>query len=304
MKSFKHILVASALLGSLLYTGQAFAISSFGTSLTAAYPGKSLYTGCTVCHDSNVSWFSQYGRILLSQGANYGNPAGFPSVISRAGTLDFDNDGFTVNQEANGGSFAGGSLVGTPQLTGIVINDGVVSAVAGGLTSLDVLTSSASSSPYVTVPAGHKNIGNTVEYTLSNVNAEAGVTLIFSTGGIQTGATVQFIDTYSAINIPATGDTNGRWSIGQDGSISITILDGGSYDLYAAAGIVQSSLAITTTNPPVGNVAGGGDGGDSEGSLHCMTTNVGTQAAMFFVLFMVTLLIRRRTVSSLTIPKQ
>jgi len=310
MKQLTKIASLNVMFASLLLcSGQASALPTFGSNLNAAYPGKNLYTGsCLVCHDSandDPSWFSQYGRILQSQGAD-DDFLSITPMITSAGMLDFDLDGFTVNQEIEGGSFAGGSLIGTPTLAGSTAG-GAVSATSSNA-NINALTASVSTSPYTTVAAGHKNIGGTVVYTLSNFAAgSASITLLFNSGGIQSAATVQFIDNYSAASlaIPATGDADSTgWSANADGSITIHVTDDGIYDLYSGVvgslGVIQTSLAITTTTPPTGILpAGFGDNEDGEGSeggLHCMATDMNSQGLMFLALLAIGLFIRRKSI--------
>ena len=322
MRPITTILTATTLLGGVLISTQAHAISAFGTPLNNAYPGKNLYTGsCLTCHSNtsgeNISWFSQYGKILLANGANYDNPSTFSSVITRAGTVDYDNDGFTVDQEIYGDSFANGGLAGNPalifrdQANVVAGSGGKAFGLATAPVTLDSLSSSLNNDAYITIPAGHKNIvSGVVEYTLGNVTAGSGsAKLLFNTGGIQTTTTVQFVDTYSgtATTIPATGNINGSWVVGTDGSITVTIADDGLFDLYsntatspfydpyAATSIIKTRLAITTTSPTTGTVANvGGGGGDDEGGLHCMTSGLSTYGFMLLGLLTTGLLVRRK----------
>lgn len=399
----KLLLSTTALFTSMLITEQANAISAFGTPLNNAYPGKNLYTGsCLTCHATptgeNIAWFSQYGKILLSQGANYGNPATFPAVIERAGKLDYDNDGFTVDQEIYGGSFTDGVLANNPS-TFFVGSKSDSSRTAFGLATapatLDYLSSTLDNSPYIIVPNSHKNIvSGVIDYTLSNVTTQGTTKFLFNTGGIQPNPTVQFVDTLNATStiIPAMGSTDGSWTVGNDGSISVTITDDGAFDLYSVAnfqakaiarstnftptnvfdiytgvspdakisplatvvdgatidpyaiidayafidagatigsyayvspntyvnaivdpyvsvnadvytqvslpnpvGTISSRIAITTTAPATGVIAGGAAGSANDsGSLHCMTTGLGTQGLMFLGLLGATFLVRRK----------
>jgi len=318
MTKLKTITSTAVLLAGSLFSTQASAITAFGTPMNNAYPGMNLYTGsCLTCHANpsgdNIAWFSQYGKILLANGANYDSPGTFPSVLTRSGAADYDNDGFTVDQEIYGGSFANGGLAGNPALsfTGSTAGTGGKEfGLATAPVTLDTLTSSLNNDPYITVPTGHKNIvSGVVDYTLGNVTTgSAAVKLLFNTGGIQTAPTVQFVDTYSgtATVIPATGNINGSWVVGTDGSITVTIADDGVFDLYsntnpsafydpyASPNIIQTRLAITTSSPTTGSVANvGGDGGD-EGGLHCMTSGLSTYGFMLFGLLAAGLLAKRK----------
>ena len=322
MIKLKTVTSTAVLLAGSLFSTQASAISAFGTPLNTAYPGKNLYTGsCLTCHANtsgdNIAWFSQYGKILLANGANYDNPGTFSGVITRAGVVDYDNDGFTVDQEIYGNSFANGGLAGNPalifrdQANVVTGNGGKEFGLATAPVTLDALTSSLNNDPYIVVPAGHRNIvSGVVEYTLGNVTTGgAPAKLLFNTGGIQTTTTVQFVDTYSgtATVIPATGNINGSWVVGTDGSITVTIADDGAFDLYsntnpsafydpyASPNIIQTRLAITTTSPTTGtvtNVGGSGDGDD--GGLHCMTSGLSTYGFMLFGLLTAGLLVKRK----------
>lgn len=312
MRPLQTFFTIGAILASAILSTQAHALSAFGTPLNTAYPSKGLYTGsCLICHANpsgeSIAGFSQYGKILIANGANYGSPGAFSSVITRAGAVDYDNDGFTVNQEIYGNSFANGSLAGNPALsfTGSTAGSGGKEfGLATAPVTLDALTSSLNNDPYIVVPTGQKNIvSGVIEYTLGNVTAGSGsVKLLFNTGGIQTTSTVQFVDTYSntVANIPAAGNINGSWVVGTDGSITVTIADDGLFDLYstaidpyATAGIIKTGLAITTTSPTVGSVANVGGGGNQSG-LHCMVSGLSTYGFMFFVLLAAGLLVKRK----------
>jgi len=268
MKKVIAIASATILFASTLLVSQAQAVPGLGTVLNTAYPGKNLYTGsCLTCHANStgddISVFYNYGNILRTQGVNYDSPTSFLPAIQRAGLLDFDNDGFTINQEVEGGSFSNGGLSGSPALifrnvTGVVAD---ANGKAFGLATspapatLNSLSSTLNNSTYITVPIGHRNIvSGVVDYTLNNVTTSGAVKLLFSTGGIQANPTVQFINTVAgtatAITASALDADGGSWVVGNDGSISVTIDDGGAFDLYSTANFQAEAVARSINFTP------------------------------------------------------
>ena len=266
MRPIKTFFAASTILASTVLVTQAHAISAFGTPLNAAYPGKTLYTGsCLTCHANpsgdNIAWFSQYGKILLLNGANYDSPGTFPGVITRAGAVDYDNDGFTVDQEIYGNSFANGGLAGNPALSFIGSTAGAGGKEFGLATApatLNTLSSTLNNSTYIAVPTGHRNIvSGVVDYTLqlNDVVATSGtVKLLFNTGGIQTNPTVQFVNTLAGTSTSITASAldadGGSWTVGNDGSITVTITDDGAFDLYTTANFQAEAIARTVNFTP------------------------------------------------------
>jgi len=54
----------------------------------------------------------------------------------------------------------------------------------------------------------------------------------------------------TATIIPATGNVNGSWTVGNDGSISVTIADDGPFDLYTTANFQAEAVARTINFTP------------------------------------------------------
>jgi len=263
MTKKKFFWVACLVSTSIFYTQTANALSAIGSKLDLTY-GKTLYGGsCTVCHANptgeNIAWFAQYANIIRAQpGFSYENIGSYSPAIISAGTKDFDNDGFTVDQEIYGGSFNSGSLASNPSafFTGSTKGDnGKAFGLATAPAVLSSLTTNLDNSPYITVPVSHKNIvSGTIDYTVNNVTTTATTKFLFNTGGIQPTATVLFVDTAAGSSTPITATSldadGGSWTVGTDGSISVTITDQGAFDLYTTANFQAEAVARTFNFTP------------------------------------------------------
>ena len=107
MNKLKLIFTACAFGSALLIANTASALSIFGSDLNSVYTGKGLYSGsCTVCHNTvttqDPSWFSLYGRALLAAGAD-DDMVSITRIITAIQNRDYDNDGFSIKQEIEGG---------------------------------------------------------------------------------------------------------------------------------------------------------------------------------------------------------
>lgn len=151
---------------------------------------------------------------------------------------DSDGDGFSNGQEIYGGSSFNASS-DKPILPDATHTDGVVSAKPTLNQTITSLTTSTST------PANPVNntklIGGTINYTMNNVPAksDATATFMFSTGGVQTGASTYFVDNNDALSLISTT------SINIDGSISVTVADEGPFDLYTKASYIATAKTRT-----------------------------------------------------------
>ncbi len=83
-------------------------------------------------------------------------------------------------------------------------------------------------------------------------------------------------------------------------NVTTNITAAGTTALPNGAGYVQAKFSITTSAPAIPSIVGGGgddndgEGGDSAGGLHCMTSGLGLQGLMFLSLFATAYLFRRK----------
>ena len=250
------VMSISMIAASSAFAHLAEAKSGFPNLQPAAYNGA---IGCTSCHTGspytggNVT--QPYGRLFNAKvGYNNATAAGF---IRLEGD-DSDGDGFTNGQEIYGFSDFNTALSKPILLgTGVKVH-GTASAKALVNESIDNITQTLTTPASVTtlIPAGQRNIGGTIDLTLSNLTLnKASPTLLFSTGGIAKGATAYFIDGSGAATTISTATVN------NNGSITLELTDEGPYDLYTQASYIAAakthtpSVATTATISPYATVS-------------------------------------------------
>jgi len=241
MKYLIKTLSLTFIANALFFTTSADAKSGFLALQPAVYNGA---IGCTSCHSSstnaNENNVNQPYGILFKTKVGYNN-------VSSAGYIrlegdDSDNDGFTNGQEIYG--FSDLNLVSSKPIllgTGVktsgtvsvnpLVNESVVSVT-------QVLTTPTSVTALT--PAGHRNIGGTVDLVLNNLTSgKASPTLLYTTGGIANGASAYFIDATGAATAISTATVN------NSGSITVQLTDEGPYDLYTQASYIASAKTRT-----------------------------------------------------------
>ena len=244
----------SIIAASSAFAHLAEAKSGFPNLQPAAYNGA---IGCTSCHTGspytggNVG--QPYGRLFNTKvGYNNASATGF---IRLEGD-DSDGDGFTNGQEIYGFSdFNTGTS--KPLLLGVGVKvHGTASAKALVNETIDSMTQVLTTPASVVVPTGERNIGGTIDLTLSNLTLDkASPTLLFNTGGIAKGAKAYFIDASGAATAITTATVN------NSGSITLQLTDEGPYDLYTQASYIASaktrtpSVATTATISPYATVS-------------------------------------------------
>ncbi|MDX8380531.1 MAG: hypothetical protein R8M14_00285 [Ghiorsea sp.] len=235
---------------TLIFITSADAKSGFLTLQPTAYNGA---IGCTTCHsnangnENNVT--QPYGILFKSKvGYNNASSAGY---IQLEGD-DVDSDGFTNGQEIYGFSDVNSSL-SKPVLFGTgVKTSGSISVNAAVNESVDNVTQVLTTPTNVTTltPTGHRNIGGTVDLTLSSLTSgQASPTLLYKTGGITKGATAYFVDANGTASAISTATVN------NNGSITLQLTDEGPYDLYTNASYIASAKNRTLSVDPTATIS-------------------------------------------------
>lgn len=266
MKPLKALFRVGSLLAIALTSNQAFAKPIFVTYQPADYNNA---ITCTSCHSSPAA---SEGNVVMSYGIAFnatGADDDFVGSIEPAyrslEAIDSDGDGFSNIQEIKGYS-SFNSAFSTPVLFGAgTVNAGSVAAEPAVNETVADLSSVATTPAAVTalLTPGQKNLGGTVEYTMTNLTADAygntgTTTFMFKTGGVQIGANAYFVDGYgNATLIPTTADAYGNVAsialipavagsaASSKGSITVTIADDGPFDLYSQAGYIAEAKART-----------------------------------------------------------
>jgi len=250
MKPYKKTLTAAALLCTFFSANHAVAKPGFPGVQPASYNNA---ISCSSCHsgvpetENNVG--TPYGLTFNSYvNDNLVTAASYTSIEH----FDSDQDGFSNIQEITARS-SFNTASSTPLLVG-AITSGVVSAKAIVNETITLDTVAPTTPAAVTVPVGQKNIGGTVDFTMTNLTAVAAAntgtsTFMFSTGGVQTGATPYFIsNNNTAPTIPGA-------VINPDGSITLSITDEGPYDLYSSANFIATATSRTPSISPYATVS-------------------------------------------------
>ena len=244
------IFSSSILLSGLLLSAQAQAKQQYFDQ--QPYIPKAV--SCTSCHSASSGNESERNANLpygILFGNTYDDDRGgtVASAFTTIEPFDIDGDGFSNGQEIYGFSnFNTGTS--KPLLLGTgVKSHGVVSAKPLVNETIDAVLQAPTTPASVTalIPAGQKNIGGTIDLTLSNLTlSKASPTLLFSTGGIVQGAKAYSIDANGAATAITTATVN------NSGSITLELTDEGPYDLYTQASYIASAKmrvpnASTTT---------------------------------------------------------
>jgi len=233
------------IVNTLLFITSADAKSGFLALQPAAY-NSAIY--CFECHNASTAAGANENNVTKPYGILFSTKVGYNNASS-AGYIrlegdDVDNDGFTNGQEIYGFSDVNSSL-SKPVLFGTgAKTSGTVSVNPLVNESVDVITQVLTTPASVTTltPTGHRNIGGTVDLTLSNLtSSQASPTLLYSTGGIAKGATAYFVDANGAATAIATATVN------NSGSITLKLTDEGPYDLYTQASYIASAKTRTAS---------------------------------------------------------
>jgi len=252
MKPYKKTLAAAALLCTFFSANHAVAKPGFPAAQPISYNNA---ISCSSCHTAGVlesenTVSTAYGRTFNSY-INDDLPINAASYTSIE-HFDSDQDGFSNIQEIVAGSRFN-TASSTPLLIG-AITSGVVSAkpALNETITLDKVVPTTPTS--VVVPVGQKNIGGTVDFSMTNLTA-VGVantgtpTFMFSTGGVQTGAIPYFIGNNNvATVIPGA-------VINTNGSITLSITDEGPYDLYSSTNYIATATSRTPSISPYATVS-------------------------------------------------
>ena len=256
------------LLTTLIATSTVHAKPEFATNIPADYPSGAI--SCGSCHmspspndDNDVSL--SFGVAFDQTDADDDFPQTIVTAYRQLELKDSDGDGFSNIQEIMAGTDVNFTS-SKPKLTGTSLNNAsTVAALPIVNETVQSLSSSTTTPASITalIPAGDKNLGGTVDFTSTNLTAAtAGNTatadFIFSTGGVQIGDTVYFIDDAGlATQVPVTADTYGNLasisliptatgsSPSSVGTITLTIADEGPFDLYSQSNFIAKAIART-----------------------------------------------------------
>ncbi|OIQ00124.1 MAG: hypothetical protein AUK35_03015 [Zetaproteobacteria bacterium CG2_30_46_52] len=246
MKNAKLKFSLIALLFSLTFIPQAHAKAWYPDVQPAAY-NKAI--SCGTCHTSTA--YSENNAatpyaLTFSRFVDDDNLTQASYILLEQ--YDSDGDGFSNGQEIFGGGDVNYSSI-KPLLAGATHTSGVVSAKPGLNETINSLTATP------TTPnnplAGTKLIGGTIDINMTNLTTNTGTsTLMFSTGGVQAGATVYFVNSANALT-PVTTKL-----INTNGSINVTITDESAFDSYSAANYIATAKTRTPrlATAGIGNV--------------------------------------------------
>lgn len=240
---------------SLLYSQQALAKPNYPSLQPSAYNNA---IGCTSCHSGSPQTENNVGQ---PYGRTFDNLIDNDFLSAQSYTslekYDSDGDGFSNGQEIYGGSSFNDAS--TPQLTGNnpKVSLGTVSATAATNETITLATPTTNVTP--ALPAAHKNIGGTIDVTMTNLvsgtaNNAGTATFMFSTGGMLAGGTVAAYDAAgTATALKPILNTNG--------SATVLLTDESAYDTYsqaayiAAAKLRTPATGINLTKDPYATVS-------------------------------------------------